>query len=91
MSKEKVLPSQMSFKVLCDFFDAVQQARGKRKALMVRSLLDRTLHRKTQWYATLDDDEVYQIFRLILPYVSALLSHQCKAYIDFYIGQPCMG
>ena len=73
-TKARLLPSEISFKVVCDFFDAVQKSRGKRKALMIRSLLDRTLQRKSEWWKALGNEELYQVFRLILPYVSCSTS-----------------
>lgn len=64
-----ILPSKMSFKTICDFFDAVQSCRGKKKAQMISNLLEKTLKRRSSWWANLDADEQYQVFRLILPHV----------------------
>ncbi len=55
-------PSELSFKTLCDFFEAVSKAAPKNKAVLLRRLLDKNLER--------DSDDLFEAFRLILPYVS---------------------
>ena len=54
-------PSELSFKTLCDFFEAVAKAAPKNKALLLRRLLEKNLER--------DSDDLFEAFRLILPYV----------------------
>ena len=55
-------PSELSFKTLCDFFEAVAKAAPKNKAVLLRRLLEMNLERNS--------DDLFQAFRLILPYVS---------------------
>ena len=58
-------PSELSFKTLCDFFEAVAKSPPRKKVLLLRRLLERNLER--------DSDDLYEAFRLIVPYVSSLL------------------
>lgn len=55
-------PTELSFKTLCQFFEAVAKAPRNKKLIKLRSLLEKNLERES--------DELYEVFRLILPYVS---------------------
>lgn len=76
-----VKPRELSFKTLCDFFAAVAAARStKRKALLLRSLLDKNLERTR--------DDVYDVIRLVLPRVlPAPLLYACA---DLEVTAPLM-
>lgn len=54
-------PSELSFKTLCIFFEAVAKAPPRVKVLLLRRLLEKNLER--------DSDDLYEAFRLMLPYV----------------------
>lgn len=66
-------PSELSFKTLCDFFDAVAKAAPKKKALLLRSLLDKNLERNS--------DDLFEAFRLILPCVGPMPSRALKVLL----------
>ena len=58
---EPVKPTELSFETICKFLAACQGGRGQQKGARLRSLMEKTLMQGS--------DELYEVYRLILPHV----------------------